>query len=787
MHELLIILEHFGGGKGGEAGDGPVRFLLAAFFWCALAFVSFIEWRRSNNRRDGFVLLAALFGLTRELLMFVAEYGSYRGLVQFPEMYRYYPPLEHLLTMLSYIAIIFAFMWYYLDNARFSKSYLWAATLISICIYLFAAPDWISFVGRHPGSPFGSYSGDMIFRIAASLILIVALVMLSRARQQGKRVSLLLLVGIGCFFLDEFLMIINLANSERHVAVFAPIRHNLHIWAIPILIGSYWMELRNRLREVLRKSQDDLEARLKAQASLQSNQERYRTLVDNLPVGISLVDKEFRITMVNRKMGELFQRSTESFVGQFCHDQFESCKEQWPSCSGTQKVLPQQIHQFETEGNRADGRHFAAHLTVVPLPEQNGQAIGFIELVEDITEKKQTEAENQRLQEHLRHAEKMEAVGYLAGGIAHDFNNQLTGVLGYAEMLVLRLEDKKLTAYAQNIIESANRSAALIEQLLAFGRKGKYLCVPVAIEQIVGEVTSLLERSIDKRIEIHQNLHDGTTRVLGDPNQLQSALLNIALNARDAMPDGGKLSFEIEPFKPSPDWTHAKIYAERQTEVEYLRVSIADTGCGMDAEVMSRIFEPFFTTKEMGKGTGMGLASVYGTMTNHNGHIDVESSIGKGTTFHLYLPLATSDLQRDQPKFCTLITGKARILLVDDERIVRGVAAEMLQSLGYQVYECEDGQQAVEYYRQAWREVDLVILDMIMPVMDGRDTFIAMQQINPDVRVILCSGYSLDDRVHSILEEGKIGFVGKPFTVRELSERVDEFLKLGVVEASPAV
>ncbi len=785
MHELLIILEHFGGGQGGQTGVDPVRFLLAAFFWAVLGLVSLLEWRRSGNRRDCFVLLAALFGLARELLMFVGEYGSYRGLVQFPEMYRFYPPLEHLLTMLSYIAIIFAFMWYYLDNVRFSKSYLWAATLISTSIYLFAAPGWISFVEQHPGSLFGSYAGDMIFRIAASLILTVALVVLYRARQRGKKVSLLLLAGIGCFFLDEFLMIFNLANSERHVAVFAPIRHNLHIWAIPILIGSYWMELRNRLREALSKSQGDLEARLKAQASLQSNQERYRTLVDNLPLGISLIDKEFRITMVNRKMGELFQRSTESFVGQFCHDQFEYCKEQCPNCSDTQKVLPQQIHQFETEGSREDGRHFAAHLTVVPLPEQNGQEAGFIELVEDITEKKQTEAENQKLQEHLRHAEKMEAIGYLAGGIAHDFNNQLTGVLGYAELLVFRLEDKKLTAYAQNIIDSANRSAALIEQLLAFGRKGKYLSVPVAIEQIVGEVTSLLQRSIDKRIEIHQNFHDGTTQVLGDPNQLQSALLNIALNARDAMPEGGKLSFETALFKPAPDWKHAKIYAEGQTEVEYLRVSIADTGCGMDTEVINRIFEPFFTTKEMGKGTGMGLASVYGTMTNHNGHIDVESSIGKGTTFHLYFPLAASDLQEDQPKFCTLVTGKARILLVDDERIVRGVAVEMLQSLGYQVYECEDGQQAVEYYRQAWREIDLVILDMIMPVMDGRDAFIAMQQINPDVRVILCSGYSLDDRVQSILEEGKIGFVGKPFTVGELSEQVDEFLKLGVVEVSP--
>lgn len=776
MNELVLVLEQFGGGQGGLAGAHTVRFLLAAFFWGVLALVSTREWCRSDNRRDLFVLLAALVGLTRELLMFIAEYGSYRGLVHFPDMFLFYPPLEHVLTMLSSIGIAFAFMWNSLVNTRFAKFFLLVSTIISIALYLIIAPNWIQFLEQYPGSPFGSYAGDMVFRVTASLILAVALMALYHARQRGKQVSLLLLAGIGCFFLDEFLMIFNLASDEQYVAIFAPVRHNLHIWAIPILISSYWIELGDQLRAAARKSQEDLDARLEAQATLQLNEARYRTLVENLPVGISLVDNEFRITMVNRKMGELFRRSAESFVGQFCYDQFDKGKEIYLCYSDTKNMSSLQVNQIEAEGIRGDDSHFAAHLTTVPLQDQGGRSTGFIVLVEDVTAKIQAAAEKRQLQEHLRHAEKMEAIGHLAGGVAHDFNNQLTGVLGYADILLLRLKDEKFKEYVRNIKNSAERSASLIQQLLAFGRKGKYLSVPVAIDQIVEEVVSILERSIDKRIQISNICQDGPLMVLGDPAQLQNAILNIALNARDAMPGGGKMIFETKPFNPPADWKFSKVYSEEQSDTNYLQVSVGDTGDGMDADTMKHIFEPFFTTKEMGKGTGMGLASAYGTLSGHKGHIDVESGVGKGTTFHLYLPLCVTDLPAVQLKSRRFIKGKARILLVDDEPAVRETAAEMLQTLGYQVSECKNGQEAVDQYRQAWREIDMVIMDMIMPVMDGRDAVIAMQMINPDVRVLLCSGYSLDGRAQSILKEGKVGFIGKPFTVIALSERVAEAL-----------
>lgn len=379
--------------------------------------------------------------------------------------------------------------------------------------------------------------------------------------------------------------------------------------------------------------------------------------------------------------------------------------------------------------------------------------------------------EHRQMEEQLRQSEKMQAIGELAGGIAHDFNNQLTAVLGYADMLENRLKDEKLSKYATNIKKGARRAAELTKQLLAFSRKGKNLSVPVEMHKVLLEVIAILEHSIDKRIKIHQSLNARPAIAIGDPNQLQNAILNIALNARDAMDKAGELIFETDVVELDNDF--CKEHPYEILPGTYLKISVTDNGCGMDDETQKHIFEPFYTTKGVGEGTGMGLASVYGTIRNHQGAISVHSDVGDGTTFNIYLPLG-EDIRGKQEanRQSTPITGTARILLVDDEEMVRELAADMLRGIGYEVTVCKDGKEAVECYEKSWRETDLVILDMVMPEIGGLDTFIIMRGINPKIRSLLSSGYSHANEVQEVLDEGVMGFVQKPYDQVELSERV---------------
>ncbi len=385
--------------------------------------------------------------------------------------------------------------------------------------------------------------------------------------------------------------------------------------------------------------------------------------------------------------------------------------------------------------------------------------------------------EQRNMEEHLRQAEKMEAVGQLAGGIAHDFNNQLSGIVGYADLIRGDAEDGSDNArYADNILTAGKRAADLTQELLAFSRKGKYFSVHVDMHKLVNEVVTLLQRSIDKRIIIKQLLVAQQPFVKGDPSQLQNALLNLTINARDAMPDGGELVIASEI-------THLdNIYLKQKrfelTAGNYVHITIIDSGTGIDSALLKRIFEPFYTTKKQGKGTGMGLAAVYGTAKSHNGIIDVESEVGKGTSMHLYLPQSIKDLPADseQEEKEPETAGAATILLVDDEEMVREITTDILEKLGYAVLTCEDGCQAVEQYKNDWKNIDLVILDMVMPNMNGKDAFLAMKEINPDIKALLSSGYSITGEARSILKAGINGFIQKPYRRVELSKKIAEIL-----------
>ena len=384
--------------------------------------------------------------------------------------------------------------------------------------------------------------------------------------------------------------------------------------------------------------------------------------------------------------------------------------------------------------------------------------VGFII---DVTGRKRSE-------EQERQTQKMNAIGELAGGVAHDFNNQLAAILGYADLLSRRLTDAELLSLANGIGAAARRSADLTQKLLAFARKGRFQRVPVDVHRVIAETATILERSLDKRISIEHRRQAEEAVIPGDPSQLQGALLNLSLNARDAMPDGGTLTFETAlagvAGRTCEFCRHEVLHGR------HLRITVGDTGCGMDEETRKHLFEPFFTTKPIGKGTGMGLASVYGTVKSHGGSIRVDSAKGLGTRVTICLPLADAarpDAIPAEPG--TPRSGRPlRILVVDDEEELRCMIPRMLAAGGHETVAVANGAEAVELYSKRWREIDLVILDMMMPGMSGSDTFHALKAVQPGVRVLLSSGYSIDGTAREILGEGAVGFLQKPFLVAEL-------------------
>jgi len=380
-------------------------------------------------------------------------------------------------------------------------------------------------------------------------------------------------------------------------------------------------------------------------------------------------------------------------------------------------------------------------------------------------------SERKKLEEQLRQSQKMEAIGHLAGGIAHDFNNLLTGILGYANLLSLKEGDDPEVARAAGIIQrSAERASHLTAQLLGFAQKGKNMNVPVELGRVIASVTGVLERTQDPRIRIASSLRAEGGCVQGDPSQLNQVVMNIAINACDAMPDGGQLKIATEQVTLDEAFCRER---GGMSPGKYILLSVSDTGAGISPENLERIFDPFFTTKTQGKGTGLGLSMVFGIVKNHGGCVDVRSEAGAGTLFQVYLPESPEHASKESAEIGqALPRGSGRILLVDDQESVRDVAKDMLEALGYEVVTASDGLEGVSRYRDIWREIDLVVLDMVMPNMSGGDCFRRMKEINPKARVILSSGYSMDGAIQDVMNEGILAFIQKPYRLEELSRVV---------------
>ncbi len=382
--------------------------------------------------------------------------------------------------------------------------------------------------------------------------------------------------------------------------------------------------------------------------------------------------------------------------------------------------------------------------------------------------------DQQRLEEELFQRRKMDAVGELAGGIAHDFNNMLSGIIGATEILQMSQQpDSQEGKMIAMIMQTANRAADLTKQLLSFSRKGKIRSTVVDMHQIITDTIQLLQRSIDKQITVIARFKAPHSAIVGDPSQLQNALLNLAINARDAIDGAGEICFSTSTRSLTAEECHRKSFAI--TPGDYIEVSVSDTGSGIPQEHIATIFEPFFTTKEEGKGTGLGLAAVYGTTLEHQGAITVDTSPA-GTTFRLLIPLEQqAEITHTTEEKAR--TGSGRILLVDDEEIIRTTGRFILEHLGYTIEEAENGMVALEKVQNSSEPFSLIILDMVMPQMGGEECFTTLHKLIPQTPIIIASGFPRNARIEELIRHGLTAFIQKPYHIQELSQLVSKSLK----------
>ncbi|NJD56552.1 MAG: response regulator [Nitrospirae bacterium] len=402
------------------------------------------------------------------------------------------------------------------------------------------------------------------------------------------------------------------------------------------------------------------------------------------------------------------------------------------------------------------------------------QTIG--ELVASEFERIDEEKEKEQMREQLFQAHKMEAIGTLAGGIAHDFNNMLQGILGHASLIKAQMpRGHELYDSVDTIEHIAERAAQLTKQLLGFARKGKYLNEPLAINEVVRNVLKIISKTFDRKIEIVTDLADDMLIIEGDRSQIEQVIMNLCLNARDAMPHGGKLVIRTHTGRNIPgDPTQTVAAGTTDTVV----IEISDTGFGISDDVKDRIFEPFFTTKELGKGTGMGLAMVYGVVTNHHGTITVRSSAERGTAFIITLPAYAYGLPEDDDAAQPLLQGKGTILVVDDEEFIRGILKSILEKLGYNVILASNGREALDIYARQKDHIDLVILDLIMPVMNGREAYEQLVHMNRDIRIIIASGHMTAGQAAFIKDKTRHAFLQKPFKMHDIATNVKALLSV---------
>ncbi len=510
-----------------------------------------------------------------------------------------------------------------------------------------------------------------------------------------------------------------------------------------------------RTEEALRKSEQEKEA-----------------ILNSMSEAVVYQDTEHRIVWANRVAGRSTGLTPEELVGRHCYEIWHQRSKPCPGCPVKKTYETGQPEKAEM--TTPDGRVWVVR--GYPVRDENDDIAGAVEVALEITERKRAEEEKKKLAAQLQQAHKMEAIGTLAGGIAHDFNNVLMGIQGNVSLMLVYIDSTHPHYERLKKIENQVQSAArLTSQLLGYARKGRYQVKPINLNQAVSEISNTFSR-IRKDTTIYRELAENLFSIEADQGQIEQVLLNLLINAGDAMPGGGDLI--LKTMNTTHEDMKGKLYDPKPGN--YVLLKVTDTGTGMDEKTVEHVFDPFFTTKEMGRGTGLGLASAYGIIKSHRGYIDVESQEGRGTTFTIYLPVLEKKVEKTVEAAKQIIEGSGTILFVDDEPMILDMGVKMLKCLGYSVLEAKGGRDAVEVYKGNKDKIDMVILDIIMPDMGGSEAYDRMKEINPDVKVLLSSGYSIDSQAKKILERGCDAFIQKPFTMKELSQCIRQIMGVNV-------
>ena len=540
-------------------------------------------------------------------------------------------------------------------------------------------------------------------------------------------------------------------------------------------------ETKDAFEEVVRQStaqRDDFNQQLRQEvterrrmeAALRESEEKYRLLVENANEAIFILQDD-QIKFTNPKAEEILNRLTIYPTGvnlaKCIHPHERDKVIEWYQRRLEGKELPYSL-MFRLEGENSTSIWVELNSILIKL---NGEA-ATLNFIRDVTLQK-------KLEEQFYQSQKMESIGTLAGGIAHDFNNLLMGIQGNVSVMNLEIEDgNPLHESLQSIARCVQSGSQLTNQLLAFARGGKYIVKPSDLNAIVKKSSDIFGRT-KREINIHRVFALDVWPVEVDSGQIEQVLMNLFVNAWQAMPDGGDLFIAVANVELDEHYARVKSYNVRPGR--YVKLSVTDSGVGMDAETRKRIFEPFFSTKEKGMGTGLGLASAYGIIKNHGGFINCYSELGQGTTFNIYFPESYQGIVDDAPETDDDLTtgvprGTETILFVDDDEENLTVGRKILAGLGYQVYIARDGKTSLEIYTAMGEQIDMVVLDYVMPGIGGREVFEALRRLDPDVRVLLSSGYSSNNQVAHMLDQGCKGFIQKPYDAGRMARKIREIL-----------
>jgi two-component system cell cycle sensor histidine kinase/response regulator CckA len=513
----------------------------------------------------------------------------------------------------------------------------------------------------------------------------------------------------------------------------------------------------------------DITAQKEAGALLRANEEKYRDLYENAPIAyfsISAVDGS--ISRCNTAAVHLLGYDKETLMGMKVFDLYAATPY---GLARAQDVFThfksgESIKDAEMQMRHKDGHPIWISLSVVPVRDSEGNITESRSMAIDISDRKDLEAQ-------IQYTQRMEAIGTLAGGIAHNFNNILASITANVELGMLDVGERHPNyGRFQSIKKIVKKGAKLTGQLLGYARGGRYEVKPISVNRLLRETSETFGET-RKEIRIHQELAEDLRAIEADQGQIEQVLLNLYVNAADAMPTGGDLFLKTVNVTDK----NMKHIPYKPKKGDYVLLSVRDTGVGIDKENMARVFDPFFTTKGLAEGTGLGLASTYGIIKGHGGHIDVDSERGKGTTFTIYLPATEKELKREKKEPSgELLKGKETILLVDDERSVLDASEEMLKRLGYSVLSAGSGPEALRLYERHQDKIDMVLLDIVMPGMGGGEVYGIMKTINPKVKVLLSSGYDAGKEADAILKGGSDGFIQKPFFLKQLSQEIRKIL-----------